>query len=120
MCEPKLADHAETSTIRLRVLSLGAGVRSTTVALMAAHGGIGPIASSIYGRTSARGCAVSSRTGRVASAIGEARPTSPIPASSWTENGASDLMPTGQRGQAIARARGVTASRALCRSGAGR
>ena len=31
------------STIRLRVLSLGAGVQSTTLALMAAHGEIGPM-----------------------------------------------------------------------------
>ena len=30
-------------TIRLRVLSLGAGVQSTTLALMAAHGEIGPM-----------------------------------------------------------------------------
>ncbi len=30
-------------TIRLRVLSLGAGVQSTTLALMAAHGTIGPM-----------------------------------------------------------------------------
>ncbi len=41
--EPALADHAETSTIRLRALSLGAGVQSTTMALMAAHGEIGPM-----------------------------------------------------------------------------
>lgn len=31
------------SDIKLRVLSLGAGVQSTTLALMAAHGGIGPM-----------------------------------------------------------------------------
>lgn len=31
------------SPIRLRVLSLGAGVQSTTLALMAAHGEIGPM-----------------------------------------------------------------------------
>ena len=30
-------------TLRLRVLSLGAGVQSTTLALMAAHGAIGPM-----------------------------------------------------------------------------
>ena len=30
-------------TIRLRVLSLGAGVQSTTLALMASHGDAGPI-----------------------------------------------------------------------------
>ncbi len=30
-------------TIRLRVLSLGAGVQSTTLALMAAHGEVGPL-----------------------------------------------------------------------------
>jgi hypothetical protein len=29
--------------IRLRILSLGAGVQSTTLALMAAHGEIGPM-----------------------------------------------------------------------------
>lgn len=34
---------ADTSTIKLRVLSLGAGVQSTTLALMAAHGEIGPM-----------------------------------------------------------------------------
>ncbi|MHC0055521.1 hypothetical protein [Actibacterium sp. D379-3] len=32
---------ADTSTVKLRVLSLGAGVQSTTLALMAAHGEIG-------------------------------------------------------------------------------
>jgi hypothetical protein len=37
-------DHPDaTSTIRLRALSLGAGVQSTTMALMAAHGEIGPM-----------------------------------------------------------------------------
>lgn len=34
---------AESDGIRLRVLSLGAGVQSTTLALMAAHGEIGPM-----------------------------------------------------------------------------
>ena len=34
---------AESEPIRLRVLSLGAGVQSTTIALMAAHGEIGPM-----------------------------------------------------------------------------
>jgi hypothetical protein len=34
---------ADTSTIRLRVLSLGAGVQSTALALMAAHGEVGPM-----------------------------------------------------------------------------
>ena len=33
----------DTFTIKLRVLSLGAGVQSTTLALMAAHGEIGPM-----------------------------------------------------------------------------
>ncbi|WP_372502291.1 hypothetical protein P7L66_12645 [Tistrella mobilis] len=33
----------DTSTIRLRALSLGAGVQSTALALMAAHGEIGPM-----------------------------------------------------------------------------
>ena len=32
-----------SSEIRLRALSLGAGVQSTTMALMAAHGEIGPM-----------------------------------------------------------------------------
>lgn len=32
---------AEGDSIRLRILSLGAGVQSTTLALMAAHGEIG-------------------------------------------------------------------------------
>ena len=32
-----------SSAIRLRALSLGAGVQSTTLALMAAHGEIGPM-----------------------------------------------------------------------------
>ena len=41
--EPELVDHPATSTIRLRALSLGAGVQSTTMALMAAHGEIGPM-----------------------------------------------------------------------------
>lgn len=36
-------EGAEPSPIRLRALSLGAGVQSTTMALMAAHGEIGPM-----------------------------------------------------------------------------
>ncbi|MGA0531280.1 hypothetical protein [Hansschlegelia sp. KR7-227] len=41
---PSLAPTAaQRETIRLRVLSLGAGVQSTTLALMAAHGEIGPM-----------------------------------------------------------------------------
>lgn len=36
-------DSAQAAAIRLRVLSLGAGVQSTTLALMAAHGEIGPM-----------------------------------------------------------------------------
>ena len=36
-------DPAQAAGIRLRVLSLGAGVQSTTLALMAAHGEIGPM-----------------------------------------------------------------------------
>lgn len=38
-----LPQEAESDGIRLRVLSLGAGVQSTTLALMAAHGEIGPM-----------------------------------------------------------------------------
>ena len=38
-------DPAQSADIRLRVLSLGAGVQSTTLALMAAHGEIGPMPS---------------------------------------------------------------------------
>lgn len=34
---------ADTSAVKLRVLSLGAGVQSTTLALMAAHGAVGPM-----------------------------------------------------------------------------
>ena len=33
----------QAAEIRLRILSLGAGVQSTTLALMAAHGEIGPM-----------------------------------------------------------------------------
>jgi len=41
---PALAPSPEQQTsIRLRVISLGAGVQSTTLALMAAHGEIGPM-----------------------------------------------------------------------------
>lgn len=36
-------DPAQAANVRLRVLSLGAGVQSTTLALMAAHGEIGPM-----------------------------------------------------------------------------
>lgn len=36
-------DGRSPSPIRLRVLSLGAGVQSTTLALMAAHGHLGPL-----------------------------------------------------------------------------
>src|SRR5262252_1989601 len=35
--------RSESSNIRLRVISLGAGVQSTTMALMAAHGEITPM-----------------------------------------------------------------------------
>ena len=38
---PTLQDHGDA--IRLRILSLGAGVQSTTLALMAAHGEVGPM-----------------------------------------------------------------------------
>ena len=38
-----IPDPAQAADIRLRVLSLGAGVQSTTLALMAAHGEIGPM-----------------------------------------------------------------------------
>lgn len=37
------SNSAQAADIRLRVLSLGAGVQSTTLALMAAHGEIGPM-----------------------------------------------------------------------------
>ena len=37
------AEDDQFSAIRLRVLSLGAGVQSTTLALMAAHGEIVPM-----------------------------------------------------------------------------
>lgn len=41
---PSSGEGAESSpAIRLRVLSLGAGVQSTTLALLAAHGEIGPM-----------------------------------------------------------------------------
>ncbi|WP_347269012.1 hypothetical protein [Paracoccus sp. (in: a-proteobacteria)] len=41
---PALAPTAEQqASVRLRVLSLGAGVQSTTLALMAAHGEVGPM-----------------------------------------------------------------------------
>ena len=39
----KVGDGDEPSSIRLRVLSLGAGVQSTTMALMAAHSEVGPM-----------------------------------------------------------------------------
>ncbi|RWB97625.1 MULTISPECIES: hypothetical protein [unclassified Mesorhizobium] len=41
----------EPSPIRLRVLSLGAGVQSTTLALMAAHGHFGPLDCAIFADT---------------------------------------------------------------------
>ncbi len=40
---PSPALQDEGDAIRLRVLSLGAGVQSTTLALMAAHGEVGPM-----------------------------------------------------------------------------
>nr|WP_247644845.1 hypothetical protein [Agrobacterium tumefaciens] len=40
---PNFTGDGASSPIRLRALSLGAGVQSTTMALMAAHGEIGPI-----------------------------------------------------------------------------
>lgn len=41
----------EAAPIRLRVLSLGAGVQSTTLALMAAHGHFGPLDCAIFADT---------------------------------------------------------------------
>lgn len=38
-----MGEDAEPSPLRLRALSLGAGLQSTTLALMAAHGEIGPM-----------------------------------------------------------------------------
>jgi hypothetical protein len=38
-----VSDAPAPESIRLRVLSLGAGVQSTTMALMAAHGEVGPM-----------------------------------------------------------------------------
>ena len=38
-----LGQNPSRDRVRLRVLSLGAGVQSTTLALMAAHGEIGPM-----------------------------------------------------------------------------
>ncbi len=38
-----VSDAPASESIRLRVLSLGAGVQSTTLALMAAHGEVGPM-----------------------------------------------------------------------------
>jgi hypothetical protein len=39
----RLARHQEGISVTLRVISLGAGVQSTTLALMAAHGELGPM-----------------------------------------------------------------------------
>lgn len=44
-------EGAQPSSIRLRVLSLGAGVQSTTLALMAAHGQFGPLDCAIFADT---------------------------------------------------------------------
>lgn len=44
-------DGAEPSPIRLRVLSLGAGVQSTTLALMAGHGHFGSVDCAIFADT---------------------------------------------------------------------
>lgn len=44
-------EGTEPSPIRLRVLSLGAGVQSTTLALMAAHGHFGPLDCAIFADT---------------------------------------------------------------------
>ena len=38
-----VSDTPASESIRLRVLSLGVGVQSTTLALMAAHGEVGPM-----------------------------------------------------------------------------
>jgi hypothetical protein len=54
-------DQAYALAIRLRVLSLGAGVQSTTLALMAAHGEIGPMSD----------CAIFADTGWEPSAVRE-------------------------------------------------
>lgn len=45
-------EGAEPSPIRRRVLSLGAGVQSTTLALMAAHGHFRPVDCAIFADTS--------------------------------------------------------------------
>ncbi len=44
-------EGTDPSSIRLRVLSLGAGVQSTTLALMAAHGHFGPLDAAIFADT---------------------------------------------------------------------
>lgn len=44
-------EGAEPSSIRHRVLSLGAGVQSTTLALMAAHGHFGPLDCAMFADT---------------------------------------------------------------------
>lgn len=49
-----------TLSVRLRVLSLGAGVQSTTLALMATHGQVGPMPD----------CAIFADTGWVSVPIG--------------------------------------------------
>lgn len=54
-----MGDGAEPSPLRLRALSLGAGVQSTTLALMAAHGEIGPMPD----------CAIFADTGREPQAV---------------------------------------------------
>ena len=69
-CAPPVSmEGSSPSPIRLRALSLGAGVQSTTMALLAAHGEVGPM----------RDCAIFADTGWEPRATGCCRPrrTSP-------------------------------------------
>lgn len=63
------------SPIRLRALSLGAGVQSTTMALMAAHGEIGPMPDcAIFADTGAKGRLRSPGLADVAQSIAVSHP----------------------------------------------
>lgn len=54
-----LFEPSQAPTIRLRILSLGAGVQSTTLALMAEHGEIGPMPDcAVFADTGWDACAV--------------------------------------------------------------
>lgn len=89
--------RAASLPVRLRVLSLGAGVQSTTLALMASHGEIGPMPDcAIFADTQAEPLSVYSHLARLTAQL-------PFPVDIVTAGSLKDdlvrgtIVPTGRR-----------------------